>query len=67
MQRRGEKNGKNAGENSKQTDLPRSLDAEPDVVDDDDADEAGGSSVISCKLYSLRTSWTAANSLIPKF
>lgn len=30
-------------------------------------DVAGGSSVISCKLYSFRTSWIAANSFNPKF
>lgn len=38
--------------------LPRSF-----VVCADD----GGSSVISCKLYSFRTSWMAANSFSPKF
>lgn len=45
--------------------LPRSLLVVCDPIGW--ADDAGGSSVMSCKLNSLRMSWMADNSLMPKF
>lgn len=61
--KREKKNGK-----TKLVNLPRSfVVGEEAAADEEDEGDDGGSSVISCKLYSLRTSWIAANSFNPKF